>query len=84
MPVKISGLVMMDRQWTPDSLRPFVLQTIDIVGVDRCMFASNFPVDSLFADYTALWEALDAITADFSEEERRKLFRENAERYYRI
>lgn len=82
--VKISGLVMMDRQWTPDSLRPFVLEAIDILGVDRCMFASNFPVDSLFAGYTALWGALDAITVDFSEEERRKLFRDNAERYYRI
>ncbi|MEX0763282.1 MAG: amidohydrolase family protein [Dehalococcoidia bacterium] len=82
--VKISALGMMDRNWTADSIRPLVLETIDIFGVDRCMFASNFPVDSLMSDYGTLCNAFDEITAGFSEGERRRLFHDNAQRYYRL
>ncbi|MBV8522913.1 MAG: amidohydrolase family protein, partial [Acetobacteraceae bacterium] len=42
---KISGLGMMDHSWSVESIRPYVLETIDAFGVGRCMFASNFPVD---------------------------------------
>jgi len=81
---KISALGMLDNQWTTDSIAPFVLDMIDILGIDRCMFASNFPVDSLFSDYNTVWNAYDEITSDFTDTERAKLFRENAEKYYRI
>ncbi len=81
---KISGLGMCDHHWTTASIRPFVLDVIEAFGADRCLFGSNFPVDSLFSDYAAVWQAYDAITADFSEDERAMLFHENAERYYRI
>ena len=82
--VKISGLGMMKHDWTVEDIRPFVLDTIDIVGVDRCLFASNFPVDKLYSDYATLWRAYDEITEAFTEAEREKLFRTNAERDYRI
>jgi len=42
--VKISGLGTVDWNWTVESIRPFVLQTIEAFGVSRCMFASNFLV----------------------------------------
>ena len=82
--VKISALGMLDKKWTADSIRPFVLDTIEVAGVDKCMFASNFPVDSLFSDYGTIWRAYDEITADFSDGERAALFYDNAEKYYRI
>lgn len=47
-------------------------------------FASNFPVDKLHADYHAIWQAFDGITAGFSPEERRALFHDNAARFYRL
>ena len=81
---KISALGMLDQTWNVESIAPFVLDTIDILGVDRCMFASNFPVDSLFSDYETVWKAYDEITRDFTDSERAKLFRTNAEKYYRI
>ncbi len=81
---KISALGMLDQTWNVESIAPFVLDTIDILGVDRCMFASNFPVDSLFSDYETVWKAYDDITRDFTDSERAKLFRTNAEKYYRI
>ena len=75
---------MLDPQWTPGSIAPFILDTIDILGPNRCMFGSNFPVDSLFGDYETLWSAYDKITLGFSESERAALFHGNAEKYYRI
>jgi predicted TIM-barrel fold metal-dependent hydrolase len=81
---KISGLVMFHHDWTVETIRPFVLDTIEIFGVERCMFASNFPVDKLHADYAAIWQAFDRITADFSADERGALFHDNAARIYRL
>jgi predicted TIM-barrel fold metal-dependent hydrolase len=81
---KVSGLAMFHHGWTPAVIRPFVLDTIEIFGVERCLFASNFPVDKLQSSYDALWNAFDQITADFSEPERRQLFHDNAVRYYRL
>ncbi|MGF6571185.1 putative TIM-barrel fold metal-dependent hydrolase [Paraburkholderia sp. GAS333] len=82
--VKISGLAMFDHRWTVESLRPYVLETIDTFGVGRAMFASNFPVDRLFGSYTDVWHAYAAIVDGASTSEKEALFRRNAERYYRI
>ena len=75
---------MFDDDWTVESIRPFVLDTIETFGVDRCMFASNFPVDRLHGDYDRIWSAFDRITAGFSDGERRALFHNNALRLYRL
>jgi predicted TIM-barrel fold metal-dependent hydrolase len=81
---KISGLGMGDWNWTTDSIRPFVLDAIDAFGTERCMFASNFPVDKLFSSYDDVFNAFKAITLDLSDCERRALFHDNAERVYRL
>jgi predicted TIM-barrel fold metal-dependent hydrolase len=81
---KISGLGMIDHQWTIESLRPYVLETIDAFGPERAMFASNFPVDRLYSSYGALWQAFDRIVGGATPTERHALFRGNAERVYRI
>ena len=82
--VKISGLGMATPGWTSEDIRPYVLKTIDIFGVDRCMFASNFPVDRVTSTYNHIWSAFDTITADFTQVERNKLFHDNSAKYYRI
>lgn len=82
--VKISGLGMLDRDWTQGSIRPLVLETIDAFGTERAMFASNFPVDKLFSSFPVLWSAFDAITSDLSKTERAALFCDNAIRAYRL
>ena len=81
---KISGLGMGDNDWTVDSIRPYVMQCIEAFGVERSLFATNWPVDSLFSDYDAIVSAYDEITAGFSEGERRALFSGNAEGVYGI
>ena len=81
---KISGLGMADHDWTVDSIRPYVLHCIEAFGVERSLFATNWPVDSLFSAYDTIVSAYDEITADFSEGERRALFSGNTEGVYRI
>ncbi len=80
--LKISGLSMFDHQWTLESFRPYVLESIDCFGVERCMFASNFPIDGLHAQYDTLWRAYAQIVAGASANEREQLFRSNAMLYY--
>ncbi len=82
--VKLCGYGMLDNRWSVDSLRRFVLEPIEWFGAQRCMFASNFPVDRLMASYDRLWNAYRDITADFSPAEKDALFGRNAERLYRL
>jgi predicted TIM-barrel fold metal-dependent hydrolase len=82
--VKISGIGIPKRPWTTEDNRPVVLDTIAAFGAERCMFASNFPVDSVVADYDTIFDGFRAITAHLPEADRRKLFHDNAKRVYRI
>jgi predicted TIM-barrel fold metal-dependent hydrolase len=82
--VKISGMGFVDRQWTVDSMRPLILQVIEAFGPKACAFASDFPTDKLFNTYGKALDAYDAITQDFSVDERDALFAGTAERIYRI
>ncbi|MFM0196129.1 amidohydrolase family protein [Paraburkholderia strydomiana] len=81
---KISWLGMGHWKWTIDSIRPFILHAIEAFGVERCMLASNFPVDKLFSTYDDFFNAFKSITKDFSAGERAALFHDNAERVYRL
>jgi predicted TIM-barrel fold metal-dependent hydrolase len=81
---KISGLAMTDNDWTVDSIRPYVLHCIEAFGPDRCIFATNWPVDWLWGSYDTVVNAYLEITAGFSDAERTALFSGNSERLYRI
>ena len=81
---KISGLGMGDNSWTVDSIRPYVLHCIETFGVDRSLFATNWPVDSLWSSYDTILNAYDEITRGFTPDERTALFSANTERLYRI
>jgi len=81
---KISGLGMFDPKWTIESTRIFVEKTIQIFGIERCMFASNFPVDKIFNTFDNYWNSFKEITKNYSENDKQLLFSSNAEKYYRI
>jgi len=82
--VKISGLGVPGQPWTAESNREVVLRTIDLFGVDRAMFASNFPVDSLVASFDTIYGGFEAIVRDFPLADQRRLFHDNAVRFYRL
>ena len=82
--LKISGLGQPGRAWTVAENGPVVRDAIAIFGAGRCMFASNFPVDSLIADYRAIFSGFREIVADFPPDDMAKLFHDNAVRIYRL
>lgn len=82
--IKISGIGMPGKPWTVQANRQVVLDTLSIFGVERCMFASNYPVDRLGGSYRDIFDGFLAITAHLAEADRRKLFHDNAQRYYRL
>jgi predicted TIM-barrel fold metal-dependent hydrolase len=83
---KVSGLGMVDHDWTIESIRPWVLHCIEAFGVDRTMFGTNWPVDILFATYLEQVDAYRVILAQegFAHEDQMKLLSRNAESFYRI
>jgi predicted TIM-barrel fold metal-dependent hydrolase len=80
--VKISGIGQAGRPWTVAANRDIVLAVIELFGVARCMFASNFPVDRLCADFGTIYSGFRDIVAGFSRDEQRALFQDNALRIY--
>ena len=82
--VKISGLGLAGRPWRAQDNIPIARQIIDMFGTDRCMFASNFPVDKLCADFGVVFGAYLAATADLPHADRACLFCHNAARIYRL
>ena len=80
--IKISGLGVPGRRWTPDLNREVVLSAIEIFGVRRAMFASNFPVDGLCASFEEVFSGFREIAQQFSALEQRALFHDNAIRLY--
>jgi predicted TIM-barrel fold metal-dependent hydrolase len=82
--VKISGIGTPGHAWTVDRNRDVVLTTIDLFGVERCMFASNFPVDGLCASFDEIYGGFSMITQRLSSAERQKLFHDNAVQIYAI
>jgi predicted TIM-barrel fold metal-dependent hydrolase len=82
--VKISGLGQKGQKWTTGANGPIIRDTIASFGVDRCMFASNFPVDSLVASFSTIFHGFQQVVADRPEVDQNKLFWANAARIYRI
>ena len=82
--VKISALGVPGRPWTAEANRAIVLTTLDLFGPDRCMFASNFPVDGLCATFDTIYSGFRTIVRDLSADDQRKLFQDNALRIYGI
>jgi predicted TIM-barrel fold metal-dependent hydrolase len=81
---KISGLGQPGQPWTVAANGPIVRDTIAIFGARRCMFASNFPVDSLVADFDTIYDGFKGIVADLGAADQAALFHDNATRFYRL
>jgi predicted TIM-barrel fold metal-dependent hydrolase len=82
--VKISGLWPIDRGWRPEIIGPPVRFVIDQFGPERCLWASNMPVEGLMCPVGRQLENLEAVLDGFSEAEKDMIFRETAARVYRI
>lgn len=78
---KLSGLGMFDHRWTVETIRPIVETLLEQFGPARCMFGSNFPVDSLYSDYASLVRGYEAIVP---QSDWPAIFHETAARFYAL
>jgi predicted TIM-barrel fold metal-dependent hydrolase len=81
---KISGLLVTGRPWTLEDNGPIIREAIGIFGIDRCMFASNVPPDTLKGSWDYLYTCFRTCVADLPSADQQKLFADNALRFYRI
>lgn len=82
--VKISGLGVPGEAWTIAANERVVRDTLALFGTQRCMFASNFPVDGLFRSLDGIFADFKAMTTDMAPADRRRLFHDNARAVYRL
>lgn len=83
---KFSGLVTEANRtsWQTNDLRPFVDSALELFGVERLMFGSDYPVCLLAASYDRVLAAFQEILKSLSEPDREKIFSKNAARFYRL
>ncbi len=83
---KISGIIARvdPEHWQAEELAPIVDHCLDAFGSERVMFAGDWPVCTLGAPLAEWVRALDEITASRSAEFRRRLYRDNANRFYAL
>ena len=82
--VKISGLGITDGPWTTEAQKPVVDALLASFGYQRCMFASNYPVDALVASLDTLWQGFKTLTRHLPAHARLALFCDNASRIYSL
>jgi predicted TIM-barrel fold metal-dependent hydrolase len=81
---KISGLALLSQSWGVAQLRDVILTAIELFGIERCIFGSNFPLERMWASYDELLEGTKQAVSGLSPDEQRQLFHDNAEKFYRI
>ena len=84
--LKISMLSYTDREWDRSPLvRDSVHRAMDLFGMRRCMFASNFPVEKHVGwPVGRLYGAFRGLAAHLDAADRQRLFADNARRAYGI
>ncbi len=83
---KISGVATEadHKAWTRDQLAPYIAHAIEVFGFDRSMFGGDWHVAELAIGYAEWVGLVEEVVAGASDEEKRKLFRDTAIRFYRL
>ena len=72
------------QNWTYDQVAPYVARAIECFGFDRVAFGGDWPVSELAIRYAEWVAMVDRVTAGATDDELRKLYRDNAIRFYRL
>ena len=81
--IKISGIGVAGNKWNPQENNRIITDAIATFGAERCMFASNFPVDGLCDSFDTIFQNFKKIASSFSIKDQSALFHDNALKYYR-
>jgi predicted TIM-barrel fold metal-dependent hydrolase len=80
--MKLSGIGVRGKAWSVEQQTPVIDALIADFGVERCLFASNFPVDSIVVRLDGLWDGFKALTRKLIPKQRLALFCDNAVALY--
>lgn len=83
---KISGIIASGAggKWSVQNLAPIVNHTLEVFGPERVVFGGDWPVCTLAATFREWVDALNTIVGRRTLDERRKLFHDNAVKFYRL
>ena len=83
---KLSGMITEAdwRSWSLADLHPYIAEMLDIFGVDRCMFGSDWPVCLVAGGYGQVIDALRASLGGLTEQQRAQIFGRSAIEAYRL
>jgi predicted TIM-barrel fold metal-dependent hydrolase len=82
--VKLSGLGMYSGGVTAPQARQVVRDCIQIFGVDRTIYGSNFPLEKLYLSYPDFLECYRKVLSEYPEADQCKVFHDNAIKFYRL
>ena len=83
---KLSGLVTEAdwKAWTPDHLFPYLDVALDSFGPGRLMFGSDWPVCTVAASYSRVFQSIERYIAKLPAEARDAIFGGNAKEFYKL
>jgi len=81
---KLSGLGTFEHACSVELWRPVIEETLNLFTPARCLFGSNFPIESLWTSYERLLHTMFECTARLSPAERRAVFHDAAAALYGI
>ena len=84
MHVKLSGLGMFSQGITEPQARQVIRDSIQIFGVDRVIYGSNFPLEKLHASYDNYFAVYRKVMSEYPDADQRKVFHDNAVTFYRL
>jgi len=82
--IKISGFGTPYPNWNARSIDPILSEVMAAFTPQRCMLASNFPVEGLAKSYAEVWGNYAEYFSAYSDDEQDLLFWRNAAQIYRI
>ena len=82
--VKLSGLGTFARACSVDLWSPVIRETVELFGPERCMFGSNFPIETLWTTYAEVVRVTNECVAGLSPDGQRAVLHDTATRLYRL
>jgi len=82
--VKLSGLGTFVHRVDEELIRLVTATAVELFGSERCLFGSNFPIESLWTDFHGLFQAWLRVLAELPVEVRRDVLGRTARRVYSI
>ena len=82
--VKLSGQGTFVHKADPEVIGTVTAEVLDAFGSQRAMFGSNFPIESIWTDFSSLVRAWLGVLAEYPDEARDDVLGRTARRVYRL